>query len=147
MLSSWMVCRSRVFDPEYDSMFRRIKQGFLTGQIKADAKFDSTDFRNSVPRFSAENRKANQALVDLIGRFAAEKKVTPAQFALAWLLAQKPWIVPIPGTTKPHRLRENCGAASVQLAPEDLRALEIAAAKIPVQDARYPEHLQKLVGR
>ena len=142
-----MVCRSRMFDPEYDSMFRRIKQGFLTGQIKADTKFDSTDFRNNVPRFSAENRKVNQALVDLIGRFAADKKVTPAQVALAWLLAQKPWIVPIPGTTKLHRLRENCGAASVQLAPEDLRELESAAAKIPVQGARYPEHLQKLVGR
>jgi aryl-alcohol dehydrogenase-like predicted oxidoreductase len=127
--------------------FSPLGKGFLTGQIKADTKFDSTDFRNSVPRFSAENRKANQALVDLIGRFAADKKVTPAQVALAWLLAQKPWIVPIPGTTKPHRLRENCGAAAVQFAPEDLRALASAAAKIPVQGARYPEHLQKLVGR
>src|SRR3984957_19249337 len=127
--------------------FSPLGKGFLTGQIKADTKFDSTDFRNNVPRFSAENRKANQALVDLIGRFAAEKKVTPAQVALAWLLAQKPWIVPIPGTTKPHRLNENCGAAAVQLAPEDLRTLASAAAKIPVQGARYPEHLQKLVGR
>ena len=127
--------------------FSPLGKGFLTGQIKADTKFDSTDFRNSVPRFSAENRKANQALVDLIGRFAAEKKVTPAQVALAWLLAQKPWIVPIPGTTKLHRLRENCGAAAVQIAPEELRALEMTAAKIPVQGARYPEHLQKLVGR
>jgi len=127
--------------------FSPLGKGFLTGQIKEDTKFDSTDFRNSVPRFSAENRKANQALADLIGRFAAEKKVTPAQVALAWLLAQKPWIVPIPGTTKPHRLRENCGAAAVQIVPEELRALESAAAKIPVQGARYPEHLQKLVGR
>ena len=109
--------------------------------------FRSRDFRNNVPRFSAENRKANQALVDLIGRFAAQKNVTPAQVALAWLLAQKPWIVPIPGTTKLHRLRENFGAAAVQLAPEDLRELESAASKIPVQGARYPEHLQKLVGR
>ncbi|MGB7767730.1 MAG: aldo/keto reductase [Verrucomicrobiia bacterium] len=127
--------------------FSPLGKGFLTGQIKADTKFDSTDFRNNVPRFSEENRKANQALVDLIGRFAAEKKVTPAQVALAWLLAQKPWIVPIPGTTKPHRLHENCGAAAVQIAPEELRELQSAAAKIPVQGARYPEHLQKLVGR
>ena len=127
--------------------FSPLGKGFLTGQIKADTKFDSTDFRNSVPRFSAENRKANQALADLIGRFAAEKKVTPAQVALAWLLAQKPWIVPIPGTTKLHRLRENCGAAAVEIRPEELRTLEIMAAKIPVQGARYPEHLQKLVGR
>jgi len=127
--------------------FSPLGKGFLTGQIKADTKFASTDFRNSVPRFSAENRKVNQALVDLIGQFAAEKKVTPAQVALAWLLAQKPWIVPIPGTTKLHRLRENCGAAVVQFAPEELRALASAAAKIPVQGARYPEQLQKLVGR
>ena len=127
--------------------FSPLGKGFLTGQIKADTKFDSTDFRNSVPRFSAENRKANQALVDLIGRFAAEKQVTPAQVALAWLLAQKPWLVPIPGTTKLPRLRENCGAAAVEIRPEELRTLEIMAAKIPVQGARYPEHLQKLVGR
>ena len=127
--------------------FSPLGKGFLTGQIKADTKFDSTDFRNNVPRFSAENRKANQALADLIGRFAAQKKVTPAQVALAWLLAQKPWIVPIPGTTKLHRLRENCGAAAVEIRPEELRTLEIMAAKIPVQGARYPEHLQKLVGR
>ena len=127
--------------------FSPLGKGFLTGQIKADTKFASTDFRKSVPRFSAENRKANQALVDLIGRFAADKKVTPAQVALAWLLAQKPWIVPIPGTTKLHRLRENIGAAAVEIRPEELRTLEIMAAKIPVQGARYPEHLQKLVGR
>ena len=127
--------------------FSPLGKGFLTGKIKEDTKFDDTDFRNKVPRFSAENRKANQALVDLIGRFAAQKKVTSAQVALAWLLAQKPWIVPIPGTTKLHRLSENIGAAAVQLTPEDLRELESAASKITVQGARYPEHLQKLVGR
>jgi aryl-alcohol dehydrogenase-like predicted oxidoreductase len=127
--------------------FSPLGKGFLTGAIKADTKFASNDFRNAVPRFSEENRKANQALVDVIGKFAAQKKVTPAQVALAWLLAQKPWIVPIPGTTKAHRLQENIGAVPVQLPPEELRALEITAAKIPVQGARYPEHLQKLVGR
>jgi aryl-alcohol dehydrogenase-like predicted oxidoreductase len=127
--------------------FSPLGKGFLTGRINADTKFDSTDFRNKVPRFAPENRKANQALVDLIGRFAEQKKVTSAQVALAWLLAQKPWIVPIPGTTKLHRLHENLGAASVPLTPEDLRELENAASKIPVQGARYPEHLQKLVGR
>ncbi len=127
--------------------FSPLGKGFLTGKIGADTKFDSNDFRNTVPRFSEENRKANQALVDVVARFAEQKKVTPAQIALAWLLAQKPWIVPIPGTTKPHRLAENIGAASVQLSPEDLRELENAASKITVQGARYPEHLQKLVGR
>ncbi|KAB0669087.1 aldo/keto reductase [Oryzomonas sagensis] len=127
--------------------FSPLGKGFLTGKISEETKFDSTDFRNQVPRFSAENRKANQVLVDLIGRFAEQKKITPAQVALAWLLAQKPWIVPIPGTTKPHRLRENIGGASVQLAPEDLRELESAASKITVQGARYPENLQKRVGR
>ena len=127
--------------------FSPLGKGFLTGKIDANTKFDATDFRNVVPRFSPESRRLNQALVDLIGRFAAEKKVTPAQVALAWLLAQKPWIVPIPGTTKLHRLHENCGAVAVQFAPEELRALEIMAAKIPLQGARYPEHLQKLVGR
>ena len=127
--------------------FSPLGKGFLTGKITEETKFDSTDFRNQVPRFSAENRKANQVLVDLIGRFAEQKKITPAQVALAWLLAQKPWIVPIPGTTKLHRLRENNGAVSVQLTPEDLRELESAAAKITVQGARYPESLQKRVGR
>ena len=127
--------------------FSPLGKGFLTGAINENTKFSSDDFRNKVPRFSEENRKANQALVDVIGKFAAQKKVTPAQVALAWLLAQKPWIVPIPGTTKLHRLQENCGAASVQLSPEDLRELESAASKIAVQGARYPEHLQKLVGR
>src|SRR5437867_3388610 len=127
--------------------FSPLGKGFLTGAIKEDTKFEKTDFRNIVPRFTEENRRANQALVDLVGKFAAQKKVTPAQIALAWLLAQKPWIVPIPGTTKQHRLEENIGAASVQLSPEDLRELESAASKIAVQGARYPEHLQKLVGR
>jgi len=127
--------------------FSPLGKGFLTGAINADTKFDKTDFRNVVPRFTEENRKANQALVDLIGRFAQQKKVTPAQIALAWLLAQKQWIVPIPGTTKLHRLEENLGAAGVELTPEDLRELETAASRIAVQGARYPEALQKLVGR
>ena len=127
--------------------FSPLGKGFLTGAIKEDTKFDKTDFRNIVPRFTEENRRANQALVDLVGKFAAQKKVTPAQIALAWLLAQKPWIVPIPGTTKRHRLVENIGAAAVELTPEDLQQIENAASKIPVQGARYPEELQKLVGR
>jgi len=127
--------------------FSPLGKGFLTGKITGDTKFDKGDFRNIVPRFSEENRKANQAVVDLVGRFAQQKKVTPAQIALAWLLAQKPWIVPIPGTTKLHRLEENIGAANVTLSPDELRELGTAAAKIPVQGARYPEELQKLVGR
>lgn len=127
--------------------FSPLGKGFLTGAIKEDTKFDSTDFRNTVPRFNEENRKANQALVDIIGKFAAQMKATPAQVALAWLLAQKPWIVPIPGTTKPDRLLENIGAVSVKLGPEDLRELEAAASKVQVQGARYPERFQKLVDR
>ncbi|HXJ47191.1 MAG TPA: aldo/keto reductase, partial [Candidatus Dormibacteraeota bacterium] len=127
--------------------FSPLGKGFLTGAISADTKFDATDFRNIVPRFTPENRKANQTVVDLIGKFAQEKKATPAQIALAWLLARKPWIVPIPGTTKLHRLEENLGAVSVELSADDLRQLETAASKIPVQGARYPEALQKLVGR
>ena len=127
--------------------FSPLGKGFLTGKISADTKFDANDFRNKVPRFDPENRKANLALVDVVEKFAKQKQATPAQVALAWVLAQKPWIVPIPGTTKLHRLRENLGAVSLQLAPEDLRELESAAAKITVQGARYPEHLQKLVGR
>jgi aryl-alcohol dehydrogenase-like predicted oxidoreductase len=127
--------------------FSPLGKGFLTGKITEDTKFDKSDFRNIVPRFSEENRKANQAVVDLVGRFAQQKKVTPAQIALAWLLAQKPWIVPIPGTTKLHRLEENIAAVSVTLSPNDLRELASAAAKIAVQGARYPEELQKLVGR
>ena len=127
--------------------FSPLGRGFLTGKISEDTQFDKTDVRNIVPRFTPENRKANQALVDLIGRFAQQKNATPAQIALAWLLAQKPWIVPIPGTTKLHRLEENIGAAAVELTPEDLLRLETAASKIAVQGARYPEELQKLVGR
>ena len=127
--------------------FSPLGKGFLTGAIKEDTKFDKSDFRNVVPRFSEENRRANQALVDVLGKFAQEKKATPAQIALAWLLAQKPWIVPIPGTTKLARLEENVRAVNVHLASEDLRQLEHAAAKIPVQGARYPEALEKLVGR
>ncbi len=127
--------------------FSPLGKGFLTGTISQDTQFDKTDFRNIVPRFTPENRKTNQALVDLIGKFAQQKKATPAQIALAWLLTQKPWIVPIPGTTKPHRLEENIGAAAVELTREDLRQLEAAASKISLQGARYPEELQKLVGR
>jgi aryl-alcohol dehydrogenase-like predicted oxidoreductase len=127
--------------------FSPLGKGFLTGKISEDTQFHKTDFRNIVPRFSAENRKANQALVDLIGKFAHQKKATPAQIALAWLLAQKPWIVPIPGTTKLHRLEENLGALNVELSPDDLRQLEAATETISVQGARYPEELQKLVNR
>ena len=127
--------------------FSPLGKGFLTGAINENTKFSSDDFRIKVPRFSEENRKANQALVAVIGKFAAQKKVTPAQVALAWLLARKPWIVPIFGTTKLHRLQENCGAASVKLSPEDLHELESVASKITVRGARYPENLQKLVGR
>jgi aryl-alcohol dehydrogenase-like predicted oxidoreductase len=127
--------------------FSPLGKGFLTGKISEDTQFDKTDFRNIVPRFTPENRKANQALVDLIGKFAQQKRATPAQIALAWLLAQQSWIVPIPGTTKLHRLEENIGAAAVELTPQDLRQLETAASKIAVQGARYPEALQKLVGR
>jgi aryl-alcohol dehydrogenase-like predicted oxidoreductase len=122
-------------------------RGFLTGKISEDTKFDKNDFRNTVPRFAPENRRANQALVDVIARFAQQRKATPAQIALAWLLAQKPWIVPIPGTTKLHRLEENLGAVNVELSAQDLRELENAAAKIPVQGARYSEELQRMVGR
>ena len=127
--------------------FSPLGKGFLTGKINEDTQFDKSDFRNLVPRFSQENRKANQALVDLIDKFAQQKKATPAQIALAWLLAQKPWIVPIPGTTKLHRLEENIGAVNVELSSDDLLQLEKAASKIPVQGARYPEELQKLVER
>ncbi len=127
--------------------FSPLGKGFLTGKISEDTKFADGDFRNIVPRFSEENRKVNQELVVLLERFAQEKKATPAQVALAWLLAQKPWIVPIPGTTKVHRLEENLGGAGLQLSPADLGELEASAAKVAVQGARYPEHLQKLVGR
>ena len=127
--------------------FSPLGKGFLTGKISEDTKFDKNDFRNIVPRFTEENRKANQALVDLLSKFAQQRKATPAQIALAWLLAQKPWIVPIPGTTKLARLEENIGAAAIQLTADDLREIESAASKIALQGARYPEHLQRLVGR
>jgi len=127
--------------------FSPLGKGFLTGAINENTTFDSTDFRNIVPRFTAEARKANQALVDQLGEIAAGKRVTPAQIAIAWLLAQKPWIAPIPGTTKLHRLEENIGAAAIELTPEELRIIDGAVSKITVQGDRYPEHLQRLVGR
>jgi aryl-alcohol dehydrogenase-like predicted oxidoreductase len=127
--------------------FSPLGKGFLTGAIDANTKFDSKDFRNVVPRFDEENRKANQTLVDVLGHLAEKKKVTRAQIALAWLLAQKAWIVPIPGTTKVHRLEENLGAAAVELTAEDLREIEDSVSGIEVQGARYPAHLQKMVGR
>jgi aryl-alcohol dehydrogenase-like predicted oxidoreductase len=127
--------------------FSPLGKGFLTGKINEATKFDSTDFRNIVPRFTPEARKANQAVVDLLGKLAEQKKATPAQIALAWLLAQKPWIVPIPGTTKLARFEENIGATAFELTPEDLRQIESAVSKITVQGARYPENLQKMVGR
>ncbi|HME31143.1 MAG TPA: aldo/keto reductase [Terriglobales bacterium] len=127
--------------------FSPLGKGFLTGAISKDTQFDKNDFRNVVPRFSPENRDANQSLVDLVVEFAREKKATPAQIALAWLLAQKPWIVPIPGTTKLHRLEENIGAANVTLTAADVRQLDEATSKLELRGARYPEHLQKLVGR
>ena len=122
-------------------------KGFLTGKMNENTKFDSSDFRSVLPRFTSEALKANQALIDLIGRIAARKKATPAQIALAWLLAQKPWIVPIPGTTKLARLEENVGAAAIELTAGDLREIESAASKITVQGARYPEKLEQLTGR
>ena len=127
--------------------FSPLGKGFLTGAIDQNTKFDSTDFRNIVPRFSEENRKANQALVDLLGRIAKDRNATPAQIALAWLLAQKPWIVPIPGTTKQHRLKENLGAAAIELTSGDILEIEQAVSKVEIQGARYPEHLQRRVGR
>ena len=127
--------------------FSPLGKGFLTGKISADTQFDKSDFRNVVPRFTPENRKANQAVVDLVGKVAEQKKATSAQIALAWILAQKPWMVPIPGTTKLQRLEENLGAAAVELTPDDLRQIDNASSKIAVQGERYPENLQKLVNR
>jgi aryl-alcohol dehydrogenase-like predicted oxidoreductase len=127
--------------------FSPLGAGFLTGKIDTNTTFDPTDFRNISPRFTPENRKANQTLVDLLGKVAEQKRATPAQVAIAWLLAQKPWIVPIPGTTKLHRLEENIGAVNLDLTPEDLREIEAAAAKIQVQGARLPESVLKLTGR
>ncbi|HEX4595807.1 MAG TPA: aldo/keto reductase [Bryobacteraceae bacterium] len=122
-------------------------KGFLTGKIDANAKFDSSDFRSTLPRFTPEALKANQAMINLLASIAEKKKATPAQIALAWLLAQKPWMVPIPGTTKLHRLEENIGAVSVKLTPDDLREIDDAASKITVQGARYPERLEQMTGR
>ena len=127
--------------------FSPLGKGFLTGTINENTTFDSSDFRNIVPRFTLEARKANQALVDLLAQIAKRKKATPAQIALAWLLAQKPWIVPIPGTRKLERLDENIGAVAVELTPDDLREIEDAASKITVQGARYPEKLEQMTGR
>ncbi|MFZ3375798.1 MAG: aldo/keto reductase [Chthoniobacterales bacterium] len=127
--------------------FSPLGRGFLTGKVSENTAFDSTDLRNTLPRFTPEARKANQALVDLLGKIAKRKNATPAQIALAWLLARKPWIVPIPGTTKLHRLEENIGAVSVELTPDDLREIESAASKITVQGARYPEKLEQMTGR
>jgi aryl-alcohol dehydrogenase-like predicted oxidoreductase len=127
--------------------FSPLGKGFLTGKIDATTTFDGSDFRNSVPRFAPEARQANLALVDLLQRIAGEKKTTPARVALAWLLAQKPWIVPIPGTTKMHRLDENVGATEVALTPDDLREIESAASRITIQGARYPEHIERLTDR
>jgi aryl-alcohol dehydrogenase-like predicted oxidoreductase len=127
--------------------FSPLGKGFLTGAINADTEFDKGDFRNIVPRFTPENRKANQGLVEVVGKFARKKKVTPAQIALAWILAQKPWMVPIPGTTKLHRLEENIGGAAVELTPEDLREIDSASSEIKLEGERYPEHLAKLSGR
>jgi aryl-alcohol dehydrogenase-like predicted oxidoreductase len=127
--------------------FSPLGKGFLTGKIDESTTFDSTDFRNTVPRFSPENRKANQAVVDAVGAMATRKRATPAQIALAWVLAQKPWIVPIPGTTKLHRLEENLGAAEVALTPDDLRQIDAVVSAIPVQGARYPESSQRMIDR
>jgi aryl-alcohol dehydrogenase-like predicted oxidoreductase len=127
--------------------FSPLGKGFLTGAINENTTFDSTDFRNVVPRFTAEARKANQTLVDVLGQLAARKHVTRARIAIAWLLAQRPWIVPIPGTTKLHRLEENVGALAVELTPADLQTIEAAVSKVAVQGDRYPAHLQQLVGR
>jgi len=127
--------------------FSPLGKGFLTGKIDENTTFDSTDFRNLVPRFTPEARRANKALVDVLAVIAARKKATPAQLALAWLLAQKPWIVPIPGTTKLQRLEENVGAAALELTSEDLREIDSAASRITVQGERYPEQLKRLVDR
>jgi aryl-alcohol dehydrogenase-like predicted oxidoreductase len=127
--------------------FSPLGKGFLTGKIDENTTFDSSDFRNVVPRFTPEARKANRALINLLGEIAERKKVTPAQIVLAWLLAQKPWVVPIPGTTKLERLKENIGAVSIRLTPDDLREIEEAASRITLQGARYPEQLEQMTGR
>jgi aryl-alcohol dehydrogenase-like predicted oxidoreductase len=126
--------------------FSPLGRGFLTGKMDENTSFDSSDFRNILPRFTPEARKANQTLVNLLREIGGRKKATPAQIALAWLLAQKPWIVPIPGTTKLHRLEENIGAAAIELTPDDLREIDSAASKIPVQGNRYPEEMEQMTG-
>lgn len=126
--------------------FSPLGKGYLTGKMNENTKFDTTDFRNTLPRFTPDALKANQALIDLLGKVVAQKNATPAQIAIAWLLAQKPWIVPIPGTTKLNRLEENNGAASIELSAVDLREIDTAASKIEVQGARYPEHIEKMTG-
>lgn len=127
--------------------FSPLGKGFLTGAIKEDTQFEKGDFRSIIPRFAPENRNVNQTLVDLLGKFAQEKKATPAQVAIALILAQKPWMVPIPGTTKLHRLEENLGAANVELTPDDLRQLDEISSKVPMQGARYPENSQRMIDR
>jgi aryl-alcohol dehydrogenase-like predicted oxidoreductase len=127
--------------------FSPLGKGFLTGKIDENTQFDSTDFRNTVPRFSLEARKANQALIDLIGKFAEQKGASPAQIALAWVLAQKPWLVPIPGTTKLHRLEENLGAVNIELTEDDLGELDRITSQIKVQGTRYAEAQQKMINR
>ena len=127
--------------------FSPLGRGFLTGKINENTTFDKTDFRSTLPRFTKEARKANQALVDLLAKVAEQKNVTPAQIALAWLLAQKPWIVPIPGTTKLNRLEENIGSTSLELTTDDLREIEEAASKIKIEGARYPENLERTINR
>ncbi len=147
----WRAPESKLF-PTLEELgigfvpFSPLGKGFLTGKIDENTTFASSDFRNVVPRFSAEARKANQGLVDLLARLARSKGATPAQLALAWLLAQKPWIVPIPGTTKLDRLKENIGAISIDMTPDDVREIDSAASKIEVQGARYPEHLERMTG-
>ena len=151
--SLWMRIHEKEIIPTLQELgigfvpFSPLGKGFLTGKIDEHTQFDSSDFRNVVPRFTPEARKANQALVDVLTQFAARKKATAAQIALAWLLAQKPWIVPIPGTTKLERLKENIASAAIQLSPEDLREIDRATSAIPVQGARYPAHIEQMTGR
>ena len=151
--SLWMRTPEKEVIPTLEELgiglvaYSPLGKGFLTGKINENTTFDSSDFRNTLPRFTPEARKANQTLVDLLGRIGKRKKATPAQIALAWLLAQKPWIVPIPGTTKLHRLDENIGAVAVELTSDDLREIETAASKITVQGTRYPDNLERMTGR
>ena len=150
--SIWWRAREEELLPTLDELgigfvpYSPLGRGFLTGKIDESTTFDKSDIRSSVPRFSPEARRTNQALVDLLAAIAKRRQATPAQIALAWLLAQKPWIVPIPGTTKVERLKENAGAVSIELAPDDLREIDDAASKIEVQGARYPEHLERMTG-